>query len=490
MGGLNAVASEMNMGPTQIRQSTNVLLSQYGDAVRRGGTQRTSVAAIAATSVRNGFCWRTATTHEYLVACNSRLYSGGVYGLPMTWTDKGLLTSATAYPSFIGFRDGAGEVCYLADGALFKYTGGVKAAVAGTPALAQVAVYNQRLFGITGNDQTVHYSDLNNGDTCGVASATSGSAVVRTFSNQKLTGLLALSGSLAMFHVSGVSRFVGLTQDDIAIGAGLNGISTDTGTIAPRSAVSVEGIGYFLSERGAFRITDQGVTAIDTPQSPDPTRALLSVLPATTFTQIDAVHDKVNSTVRWYIPDVGVYVYAYRLNAWSGPHTGIFTSTITHCLFDGIDNNGEPILLSGHADGYVRLNEAASFRDDVLSDGTVGTTYPMAVKCRRFYTDQTASEKAWRWAYLFADLRGSTGCSVSWRADSGSSVFTVTPNSSGTVWGSSIWNASFWGGTGNRPYRIPLSNRGTFLDLTITDTSAVRTIFSRVDIQGFDYGRR
>lgn len=492
-GGVNTIASEFNVAPTQVRRSENVLLSQYGDAIRRQGTQRMSASAIAAAPVRGGTCWRTATTHEYLAQCNGTLYSGGTYAIPITWTSKGAMTSASAYPSFQAFRDGAGEVCYIADGALWKYSGGARAAVAGTPALTVLATYNQRLFGLTGTNQTLHYSDLNNGDTCGVVSATSGSAVVRTFGNQQLTGLLTLKGSLALFHVSGVSRFTGLTQDDIAIGAGTQGISTDTGTIAPRSAVAVEGVGYFLSEKGAYRITDAGVEAIDTPASPDPTAPLLATLGASLFPQIDAVHDKVHQTIRWYLPDLGVYCYHYRLNAWSGPFTSIYTSTPTHCLFDGLDGSGNPIVLSGHADGFLRRGDTtgvSGYLDDVLSDGTGGSAYTMAVTCRRFYTGSPWSDKGWRWLTLFADLKGSTQASVAWATESGASSLTLIPKAVPATWGSFTWGSFAWGSTGNRPYQLPLSGRGPFLDVTYSDTGATGTILSRLDVDAFDYGRR
>ncbi|MGN6205986.1 hypothetical protein [Humibacter sp.] len=493
-GGLNSVASEFNVGPTQVRRAENVLLSQYGDAIRRGGTQRMSASAIAAAPVRGATCWRTATTHEYLAACNGTLYSGGTYAIPMTWTSKGALTSSSAYPSFQAFRDGSGEVCYIADGALLKYSAGALSAVGGgTPALTVLAVYNQRLFGLTGTNQTLYYSDLNNGDTCGVTSATSGSAVVRTFGNQQLTGLLTLRGSLALFHVSGVSRFTGLTQDDIAIGAGTQGISTDTGTIAPRSAVAVEGVGYFLSEKGAYRITDAGVEAIDTPESPDPTAPILATLGASLFPQIDAVHDKVHQTIRWYLPDLGVYCYHYRLNAWSGPFTSIYVDSPTHTLVDGIDASGNPIVLSGHADGYLRRDDttgASGYLDDVLSDDSGGSAYTMAVTCRRFYTNDQASDKGWRWAWLFADLKGSTQASVSWASESGASTLTLSPKAAPAVWGSFTWGSMTWGSTGNRPYEIPLSGRGPFLDFTYSDSGATGTILSRLDVEAFDYGRR
>jgi len=78
---------------------------------------------------------------------------------------------------------------------------------------------------------------------------------------------------------------------------------------------------------------------------------------------------------------------------------------------------------------------------------------------------------------------------VSWFSDSGSSSLTLTPRAAPGLWGSGTWGVGTWGSTGNRPYAIPLSQRGPFLDFTYSDAGATGTILSRVDIEAFDYGR-
>jgi hypothetical protein len=491
-GGLNTTAADTELAPNQVRFCTNGILSQFGDVTKRLGTRRLSSAVIAAAAVRNGICWRTATDHEYLVACNGRLYSGGNYSTAMTWTDKGALASESVYPSFAAFRDASAEGVYIADGAaLRKYTAGTLSAPAGAQAVATIAVYNQRLFGITGTNQTIYYSALNDGDTLGNAGSGGGSAVVRTFSAQKLTGLLTLKNSLAMFHVSGVSRFTGYTQDDIGIDAGTEGISTDVGTIAPRGIIAVDGLGFFLSERGAYMINDAGVQRLDTPNSPDPTVPLMAALPEDDFEKVDATYDKLTKTIRWNIPGSGIYLYHLPLNAWSGPWTGDYVDAETHCLFDGVDDNGAPITVVGFGDGYLlRADYPGTYKDSIVSAGTGGNSYTLNIQCRRFYTSHPEAEKAWRWAYVFADLRGSITAAVTWRTSTGTGTYTMPNVSSGTQWGSGTWGSFFWGGQGAKPFRIPMSGRGTFVDISISDDGDANSVYSRVTLEAFDYGRR
>lgn len=514
-GGLNTQSSEFLTEPTQVRVAQNAILTQYGDIQRRLGTRAISTGLPDAT-IQTVFCWRTATTHEYLVASNNRLYSLGTYSSSMAATDKGALLATR--PGIVAFRDGAGEVAYIGSGTqLYKYTGGVLTAVAGTPALTVLAVYNQRLFGITGTDQTIHYSSLNNGDSCGVVSGTSGSAIVRTFGNQKLTALLTLKNSLALFHVTGVSRFTGLTQDDIAIGSGAEGIATETGTVAPGSVVAVEGMGYFLSERGAFAITDDGVVALDSPSTPDPTVSALAAMSASNLLTCNAVHDKATRSIRFRLPGIGAYAYHYRLRAWSGPHTREWTSA--SALAEGIDDTGAPIMVGSGIRGFTsgtdantagqlrRFDSPTTYKDNVRVDGTAGFTIDMVVKFRRFLTAEPENEKAWRQAYLFFDLGTSTTAKLYWQTSAlvgdgpvavpptgfTTSAFTIDLSAltGETLWGAGTWGAFDWADSvTERPIAVPLCGRGTYLDLLFADSSASAIRLSRVDIDAYDYGIR
>lgn len=489
-GGLNTIAADEELLPNQVRTCDNGILDEFGDVKKRLGMRRLHADAIAAAPIRNGICWRTASTHEYLAACNGALYSGGTYSANMTWTSQGALTNSTVYPSFAAFRDASGEAVYIGDGSLRKYNGSLSAP-AGAASVKQLAVYNTRLFGITGDTQTLYWSAQNDGDSLGNAGSGGGSAVIRTFGNQKITALHTLKYSLAIFHVSGISVFTGYTQDDISISSGVQGFSVDCGTIAPRSIISVDSVCYFLSDRGIFALTDAGVIPLETIQNPDPMRPVLTNLGTTDFEQIDAAFDRATDTVRWTIPSSGIYVFHPRLRAWSGPWSGGYTTTVMHCLFDGIDNDGKPITVVGGADGFLRhCDYAATYLDDVLYDGTGGSAYTLSVQLRRMYTQDAEAEKAWRWGYVFCDLRGSITANIEWQTSTGAGSYTLPNPSQNNFWGAATWGSFTWGGTGGVPYRVPLSGRGTFIDITISDDGEAASTYSRVTVDGFNYGRR
>jgi hypothetical protein len=374
-------------------------------------------------------------------------------------------------------------VCYLADGVGLRKINAAftHSAVAGPPALAQIAVYNQRLFGITGTDQTIDYSDLNNGDTCGVASATSGSAIVRTFGSQKLTALCVLKNSLAMFHVSGISRFTGLTQDDIAIGAGSEGLSVDTGTIAPRSIVPVEGVAYFLSERGAFRLTDSGVEALDLPTRPDCVRPQTLSVPASVLAAATGSHDRARNCIRWSITG-NVISYNYRLGIWVGRDFANAFNSVT-AQFDGIDADGKPIILTGTQSGVVyHVCDESFYLDDLLPNDTGGTPFEMVVSTRPFWGPTPGTQKSWSTAYLFGNFI---------EAYTGTVDATLTYDTNLVQGAITGIEAPSYGLTGaSHIIDVPFSALGHWLVLTFSDTSDTDVRIKRIEVEAFDYGRR
>lgn len=500
-GGLNTVGDAFELQRNQVTRAENSRLTQFGSATKRLGTQRVHAASLgAAKSIQGGFCWRKQDgTVDHVVVCNGVFYSGGgTYAIPMTWTSMavsggGAAISTTAYISFAAFRDGSNEVLFLADGGLIlKYTGTALTRVATTPAaILYLTVYNQRLFGISGVDQTINYSGLNDGTTLNISGSGGGSAVVRTFGNQQITNIRTLRDSLALFHVTGISRFVGLTQDDISIATGVQGFSSDVGSLFPRSVVVVDGLGYFLSERGAYVINDDGVVALDSPQKPDPTTPIISALASSHFNEVTGVHDRINREMRFSIPGTGTYVLNYRLGSWTGPWTGAYISTDATSQWEAIDANGNTFCLFGSRDGFVRQSDVPSiYLDDVLSNGTGGNAFSLVLACKRMFTRRAESEKSYRWAYVFADLKNSTTALLTWSTFYGSDNFTIANAASPSIWGVVTWDSFFWGSTGATRVRIPLGGRGPFVDFTISDDGPSASIYSRVELVAFDLGPR
>ena len=484
-GGLNTTADVSQLGETEVRSATNARLTEYGGVTKRRGSKRThATALVAATIVRGGFSWERAASVQQLAVCGGKLFTG-TYAIPMVWTDRGGTLSATAQVSFASFRDGAGEAVYIADGGpLNKWDGTTRTEnLAGTPNVTRIWVYNQRLMGITGDSETIYWSALNNGDSLGVVASGGGSAVVRTFGDQSLTGGLVVGDFLAMFHKTGISVYSGWTQDDIQIETGSRGLSSDVGTTAPDTIVAVENVGFFLSDRGVYQVSGAGVESIS-----GPIESVIAALDQSKFSRARAVHNNARREVLFYFPDVGVFAYNYRIRAWSGPWTGSYTDKIVYAAWSATDATNNPIVLWGGSDGFVRLTDPANvFLDDVLSDGTGGTAFIMSVQLRRMFFGKPAAEKALRYVYGIADVKGTSTIQIV--SSTGTANVPIRVRGA-SVWGIGTWGEAVWGGLGSLSISEPAWGRGRFFDVTISDESAGESSYSRIELVGFDYGER
>ena len=493
-GGLNTAFDEEALESNEVRRADEAVLTEYGAILKRLGTQHLQDAVLHANGIQNGYGWlRDNNTQQLLVVANGTLYTGS-YGIPTTFTAQSGSLKATGAPAFASFRDGSGEVAYIADGdsatSLNKWNGtALTTNLANTPVgITQLAVYNQRLFGCTGTDQKVFWSAINNGDGLGHAPSGGGEAIVRTFSDQNITGLAAFGSSLLIFHTSGISRFTGLTQDDIAIAAGAQGVTSDVGAINGRSIVNTPQGVYFLSDRGFYVATENSVSPIsikidDKPRSWDLAQS----------SGVIGVHRRAIREVWWYVPDVGVLRFNYALGAWTGPCAGGYTNPVTTALWEAVDADFQPVVLAGDASGRVKLCDAPLiYRDNAPTSGNGGTVFSMAVRCKRLYSGDPVAFKAYKWVYLNVGLRASTVASVIWQTPSGSGAYTL-PNPTGGgpgTWGTGTWGTGTWGAGSPQPIRVPVNGYGEYVDITFTDAGEAQSAWSRVEVQGFDYGRR
>ena len=493
-GGLNTAFDEEALVPNEMRRAEEAVLTEYGGVLKRLGTQHLQDAPLAAGGVQNGYAWlRDNNTQQLLVVADGTLFTAS-YGIPTTFTARSGSLRATGAPAFASFRDGSGEVTYIADGdsatSLNKWNGtAVTTNIVNTPAgITQLQVYNQRLFGCTGSDQKIFWSAINNGDGLGHAPSGGGEAIVRTFSDQNITGLAAFGSSLLMFHTSGISRFTGMTQDDIAIAAGSQGLTSDVGAISGRSIVNTPQGVYFLSDRGFYVATENSVAPISI-KIDDKTRSW----DLAQASGVIGVHRRAIREVWWYVPDVGVLRYNYALGAWTGPCQGGYLTPVTTALWEAVDSDYQPIVLAGDASCRVKQCDAPLiYRDNAPTAGVGGTVFSMAVRCRRMYSGDPSSFKAYKWLYLTAGLRASTTASVVWQTANGSGSYTLpNPTGGGTgTWGTGTWGTGTWGAGATRPIRVPISGYGEYMDITFTDAGEAQSAWSRVEVQGIDYGRR
>lgn len=490
-GGLNSISDDVALTPTQLRKAGNARLTDFGAITKRGGTQRSS-AALSAHPVLNGYTWlKDGGTQEIMAMCNGALRTTTYGTFPWTWASQTGTFSTSVAPSFAQFRDGTNDVVYIADGGLLNVWNGtaVTTDIAGTVAVNTIVVHNERLWGC-GNPSfpdSIFYSDINNGSTLGNGSLNGGQIIVRTFSDETVVGLASVSTSLLIFHRRGISRLTGYGQDDITVTP--SGITSDVGTIAKKSIVSIGNVAYFVSERGLYRCNEAEVAPVSSKETPDPLLPLIRSMASADFSNIRCTFNRATRELWITLPEIGVYTYHTTLNAWTGPWDGAYIDPDTTSLWETLNTEGLPVTLRGDASGYVSLCDASVALDNVNADGTGGSAYTFNVRLHRMYCGDTATYKALRWGYLTAQLRGSAECRVSWTTGEVMGSYSL-PFSFYGIWGGGLWGTSQWGSASSQSYRIPMGGAGYFIDVNIIDSGQTIPVFSNFQLETFSLGRR
>lgn len=506
-GGLNASSAEVTLLPNQVTRALNARLTQLGSVRKRAGTRRLTTSALAAGAITGLTEWRLSDGTRYLVsACNGTLYRATHGALPMTFSSiSGGTVDAAVRASFVVFRDATGDALYCADGGLLNKvtvsagpTFTLTPNIASTPAVTDVEVFNQRLWGCGSSSfpQAIFFSALNDGDTLGIGASGGGQINVRTFGQANVIALQSLGTSLLVFHRGGVSRVTGYGQDDTEVLPAA--ITGDVGTVSPASIVRVGNLAFYVNVRGLFVASAEMVQPVNTPDKPDP---LADILPGLTETQLSAVSCVFVPATRELVitvPTIGAYVYHTLLQSWSGPWDGAYVSSSALHFANAGDADNAPIVLKGGSDGYIEWCDAPSMTlDSVAADGTGGSGFSMSVVCRRMFSGDYATMKSYRWAYVLGDLNNSGNATLSWTTGTAGGSSPMTQNSTEvlategsdplvTESGDTLSVTS-----DSSRMRVPVWGTGYYADLTVQDSStdSIPTI-SRVELSGFVLGRR
>lgn len=495
-GGLNIVSADDALQPNQFRRGENGRLTLFGAFVKRGGTQQTAPALIAATTVQNGAPWYLANGSTVVLAvCGGTLFTTSYAAFPLTWTQRGSTgaLSTTVAPSFADFISAnTTEAMYIADGGLLnKYQGTTLTTnIATTPSCNQLCVHNERLWGCGDPSfpDSIFYSDLNNGDSLGIGASGGGQIVVRTFGSENCVTVRSLATSLMIVHPRGISRLTGYGQSDITVSPA--GITKDVGSIAPFSPVVVDNVMFFVSERGLYAATESDVTPINTPDTPDPLSVLLPTLSAAAIANIRVVYNRATRELEIHIPGLGMYLYHTILKGWCGPWNEGYLNPETTCLFEAVNVDGYPIILRGDMQGFVSETDRPGVNmDNVAPDDTGGALYTSTLQAHRLYCGDPHTAKAWRYGYLLAQLNGSNSTTITFITDSTVDAHQLPP-STGGIWGFGLWGTGVWGSVSQVSYRSPMAGQGYYVDVIVTDSGAALPVFSQVKVQGFLLGRR
>lgn len=509
-GGINTVSDPIALQPNQIRRAVNARINQYGAIEKRLGSVKTSTNPLPSAGT-NGFGWvkDNGDAFSFVMGANGVLYyaqfsDGNV--LPAAswtaaaWTGGTGSFSTTVTPTFCSFRDGStgADAVFIADGGkLVHWHSGTNLLVreGGTSShsASYIKVHNQRIWGCGDPDypDSIFYSKLNDGSSFGHAGG--GEIVVRTFSDEKVVALASVGSSLLIFHRRGISRLTGFGQDDITVQP--EGVSSQTGTLAPLSIVETDGAAFFVSDRGAFVATEGSVSQLGTPATPDPLLPIVESLSASSLANIRGVLSRRTQEIWWFVPGYGVYVYHLVLRAWSGPWTGEYLTTGGMWTCPVEDEAELFVVRSDTSDNSVRLCEFPGVYTDgaIMDTGAGGTAVSMAVQLRRMYFNDDSQAKALRFGYLTARLTGSATLNVQWKTNEGTAQALITAPAAGSWTTSASWNA--YGATWTGPvdsdsYRIDMGLKGYWTDVTLSSSENNIPVISRWQMDGFILGRR
>lgn len=487
-GGLNSSADESELKKNEIREGANAHLTEHGGITKRRGTQRTHDVAFPG-PVKGGYTWRKTSPATHLVIADGSLFTAPHGSFPWSWSDHGAGIDPNVLPSFASFRDVAADALYVADGGqLHKYKpGALTLNLPGTPTVSRIAVQNLRLFAVgdPSAPETMYFSGLSNGDTLGQVAAGGGSAIIRTFAHEPLTAVLAVGQSLLIFHERGISRFTGWSQDDFNVDAGTRGVTQDVGTISPDSVVGIENVGFFMSDRGVYAVTESGVQQISAK-----VENILAAIPASDLRLVSAAHRRNARQVWFSIPNLGVMVYDYRIRAWAGPLIDVYLDQAPAVFWESGAGETSQIFMGG-VDGFVRQADIIGIaKDDILADGTGGAVYAMNVRCHRMFFGSPVVEKSLRYLYATANLHGSAGASLGWETGQEAGTETLPDTGTAALWNAVVWGAAAWGVGGSTTERVHANGRGHYVDLRIVDSGLTISLFSRLEAEAYAMGGR
>jgi hypothetical protein len=501
-GGLNTVSDPWSVAPSQFRLGRNARHTEYGALTKRFGSVSFASTNLPAAPF-NGFSWVRANglVGALVVGIDGRLYGRdalAVIGASgwVTITASPQL-SQTVVPTFAEFVDGTGaEVVYIGDGGRINKWDGTTFTpnIGAGPAVRFLKVHNQRLWscGCGVAPSSIFYSDLNNGDTIGDVTLGGGEIVVRTFGDEKIVALASVGSSLLIFHERGLSRLTGFGQDDINVDP--EGISSQTGTIAPFSVVETDGAAFFVSDRGVFVATESNVTALNTPNRPDPLLPVIATLTPDQLAGVRAVLSRKTQEVWFLIPGYGAFVYHLVLNAWSGPWTGEYETAT--CLWGSrVGTFAEEHVIMGMFDTAVRVVDMRGIGTDgaTLAAPSSGSTILWRVQLRRLSFNDESEAKSLRFAYATLTVAGNQPIEVSWITNFGEYPPQTLLGMLQGVWADSKqWLDSLtWpSGFDSQNYRIGLSGVGNYVDFTLTHDGVDTPILSRFKLDAFVLGRR
>lgn len=428
-GGTNTSFSADVLGADELRLAQNARLT-YGNVEKRAGTQRIHTATIGAGNPVMGlYQWDAPGGKQVVAVSNGNFYHK--LGGAADFTEVVSALSTVKRSRFVPYRTGAAIKLMFADGALRSWDGAaLVTAIAGAPAAEALAIYKLRMFAIAGT-KTLYASKV--GDPTVWAPGSGGLfADVETFDSEPLVGLLVVGSSLLCFKHDNIARFTGVDTNNIRLDIESEGVSSEVGLVATDTLVRFEDVGFFLSNRGPYVVSESGVQEAGLKIQREFDFANHAV-----WQNAVAVHHQGRREIWLSIPagaavrNTATWIYSYRTQVWSGPHVFPFDVSVAS-RYERSDLS-ESVLIGGY-DGRVRDGDvpAVGAKDDVLVDGTLGANITMDVQLPPILGgDPTTVKRIMGKAKVEADLKAVGLLEAYWSSELGASSVTIPSKGAG-----------------------------------------------------------
>ena len=505
-GGYNPVGDPSFLRPDQCSQLANFRLTRVGAAQKRLGTQLIKnppwCINASANDTYGGFFF-PGDQKIYISAGNNSSTAQHLWQTSYPNPFAAIVTDLGVFPQYrmVAFRNTNGRSTIYAAGDIsnvvytYNATDGIVALGGSTAKCAGLVVYNRRLWGWYGGTAAtnlLYYSPQDNGDYLGDTANSGGSIKVDTFGLSTIVACVVVGASLLILHQQGVSRLTGWGQDDISVQPQSLSSAYGMGRATASGVCVWNDTAYFVSDAGLIRATEASVEPLDTPDTPDPLRALFQA-GTSDPSQCTLVYNAPYNEVWVSIKNYGILVYNTVLKAWS-LFTGTYASStiVTKALFPVWEGLGTAPV--GTAYGNMKIwrvtydntgpgmnvsecDRVGTYKDD-MSAGTPsgGTTVTGTIQCHRMFGQGDRSvAKAWRWVNVVATL---------------DSAGTAPVMTSTTQLGSSNVQTFSTLTSVQQPYYCQGSGVGPWIDVVIADTSATASQYEHVDVDGFILGQR
>lgn len=385
VGGLDTQSSADRVARTRLRNAQNARLNKWGAIEKIAGSQRLHTDQIASNtgSTQAMIQWVPDSGTPQVVA----IQNGKLYFMNEGSTTFTEVTPTTAFNTsnpvrMVPYKNAGSSYLYIIDGQsrLLYWWDGTSTIGEGTNVLPSteanpvcLGLYKDRMF--AGDGSGLGWSDVNDPQT-----AWTGHAFVETFDGEDLIALKPAGDSFLMFKNDSISRYTGVTPEEVAIATLTSGVSADHGCIAPLTVCHFEGGVFFLSDDGPYIANQAGIKEIG---------ALLldqwASLDQDNRANAVAVDLRRRKEIWLLAPSNGSaqndtgWIWNYRLDAWTGPISLSYAVRLAS-RFERADGT-ESIMVCGY-DSRIRDQDIETYGalDDVLVDGTGGNTITMIVE--------------------------------------------------------------------------------------------------------------